>query len=209
RSMDGFSQAVLEDHADSLRPEGAQHLRFIRESAQHMARLIDDLLALSRVSRSDFRPGPVNLSTLAEKAIARLRVQAPERRVEVVIAPGMTDRGDATLLTTALDNLLGNAWKFTSKTPHARIEFTAEGPPEARTYIVRDNGAGFDMAYANKLFGVFNRLHLAAEFEGTGIGLASVQRIVRRHGGDVWAEGTIGKGACFYFTLRSDEEQSA
>jgi PAS domain S-box-containing protein len=206
RGIDGFSQALLEDYADKLDAEGQDHLRRVRESAQHMAQLIDDLLALSRVTRSALRSEHVDLSGLARDAARRLSSAHPGRDVDLTIADGLVARGDDRLLTVVLDNLLGNAWKFTSKRPGARVEFgrgLEDGQP---VYFVRDNGAGFDMAYASKLFGVFQRLHRVTEYEGTGIGLATVQRIVRRHGGRVWAEGEVDRGATFYFTLENREE---
>jgi light-regulated signal transduction histidine kinase (bacteriophytochrome) len=166
-----------------------------------MAELIDDLLTLSRVTRTEMRRETVNLSGLAQTVAAELQKTQPTRQVEFIIAPGITVNGDSGLLRSALENLLGNAWKFTSKHPKARIEFGVmphEGKP---AYFVRDDGAGFDMAYAGKLFGAFQRLHVITEFEGTGIGLATVQRIIHRHGGRVWAEGAVEKGATFYFTL--------
>jgi len=205
RSIDGFSQALLEDYADQLDAEGKNHLAFVRESAQQMAQLIDDLLALSRVTRSELHEEEVNLSALARATITRLQRSHPDRRVNVVIQDGLMNHGDPRLLMVLFDNLLGNAWKFTGKREDARIEFgtaASDGPP---VYVVRDNGAGFDMAFANKLFGVFQRLHTAAEFEGTGIGLATVRRVVSRHNGRVWAEGAVDCGASFFFTLSEQE----
>jgi light-regulated signal transduction histidine kinase (bacteriophytochrome) len=201
RSIDGFSQALLEDHADKLDEEGKKCLRFVRESAQHMADLIDDLLALSQVTRSELHREGVDLTALARAAITRLQRSQPDRRVEIVIQEGLEGEGDRRLLTVALDNLFGNAWKFTGKRDEARIEFGATSNDGTPVYFVRDNGAGFDMAFASKLFGVFQRLHAATEFEGTGIGLATVRRVVSRHGGRVWAEGEINRGATFFFTL--------
>ena len=205
RSIDGFSQALLEDYADRLDADGQKYLGFVRGSAQQMAQLIDDLLALSRVTRSELRHAEVDLSALAQAAVLRLQQAEPARQVEVVIEDGLRDRGDARLLAVVFDNLLGNAWKFTGKQAAPRIEFARvvhEGHP---AYRVRDNGAGFDMAFAHKLFGVFQRLHAAAEFDGTGVGLATVRRVVARHGGQAWAEGAVGRGASFYFTLGPEE----
>ena len=201
RGIDGFSQALLEDYHDKLDDEGRKHLRFVRESAQHMAELIDDLLKLSRVTRREFRQESSDLSSLARGVLAQLQRAEPDRKVETIIADGLVVQGDSRLLKVALENLLGNAWKFTSKLPHARIELGSTAGNGHAAYFVRDNGAGFDQAYAGKLFGVFQRLHAASEFEGTGIGLATVQRVVSRHGGRIWAEGAVGKGATFYFTL--------
>jgi PAS domain S-box-containing protein len=203
RSIDGFSQALEEDCADKLDQQGRKYLQYVRESAQHMAHLIDDLLALSRVTRSALQPVHVDLSDLARRTLERLQAGDAGRRVEYTIQDGVSGWGDPHLIAAVLENLLGNAWKFTGKRAVGRIEFGRQTatPP---VYFVRDNGAGFDMAYAGKLFGVFQRLHSVDEFEGTGIGLATVQRIVHRHRGRVWAEGEPGGGATFYFTLEED-----
>ena len=207
RSIDGFSQALLEDCADKLDAEGKKYLQHVRESAQQMARLIDDLLALSRVTRSQLHRERVDLTALARAVLSRLQRDAPERKAELVVSDGLVANGDRQLLGIVLENLIGNAWKFTGKSSQARIQFGAQVNRGCRRYFVRDNGAGFNMAYADKLFGVFRRLHSAAEFEGTGVGLATVQRIVRRHGGRVWAEGEVGRGATFFFTLEEEEAQ--
>ena len=201
RSLDGFSLALLEDYGDQLDPIGRDYLRRIRAASQRMAQLIDDLLNLSRVSRAELRREPVDLSALATAVIEELRRAQPERRVEVVIAPGLTADADPRLLRVVMENLLGNAWKFTSKRQEARIEFAAIPREDRQVYFVRDNGAGFDMTYVGNLFAPFQRLHAVGEFEGSGIGLATVQRIVRRHGGQAWAEGGVDQGATFYFTL--------
>jgi two-component system NtrC family sensor kinase len=200
RSIDGFGLILLEDYADKLDEDGKQYLNYVRESAQQMARLIDDLLALARVARRELQRVPIDLGAIARSVAARLAQSSAERRVELVVADELRTDGDDGLLTIAFENLLGNAWKFTRDCAEPRIEVGAFDD-EQRTYFVRDNGAGFDMAYASKLFGMFQRLHSAAEFEGTGIGLATVQRIVRRHGGRIWAEGAVGRGATFFFTL--------
>jgi len=201
RSIDGFSQATLEDYGDRLDAQGKDYLRRIRAGSQRMGQLIDDLLALSRLTRQEMRRQPADLSAMAKAIAGDLREAHPERRVDFVIAEEAVAQGDRRLLRVVLENLLGNAWKFTGKHPHASIEFGVTGDGGGPAYFVRDNGAGFDMAYAGKLFGAFQRLHRADEFPGTGIGLATVQRIVRRHGGRVWAEGEMGQGATFYFTL--------
>ena len=201
RSIDGFSQAVLEDYADRLDPQGVDYLRRVRAATQRMAALIDDLLNLARVSRSPMTIGAVDVSALAADLAAELANADAARRVELVIAPGLVARADAGLMRVVLQNLLGNAWKFTSRRPHARIEVGSVSVDGERAYYVRDNGAGFDMAYAANLFGAFQRLHGTAEFPGTGVGLATVQRIIHRHGGRVWAEAAIDRGATFYFTL--------
>jgi two-component system, NtrC family, sensor kinase len=207
RSIDGFSLALLEDCGENLNEDGKQYLRYVRESAQHMARLIDDLLALSRVTRAELDRGETDLSSIARSVAERLARAAPDRQVELLLADRLVANCDGRLLTIVFENLIGNAWKFTGKRSNARIEIgtTGENP---QTYFVRDNGAGFDMSYASKLFGVFQRLHSAAEFEGTGIGLATVQRIIRRHGGRIWAEGEVGCGATFFFTLESSSRGS-
>jgi len=177
----------------------------VRESAQQMAQLIDDLLALSRVSRGDLRRERTDLATIARIVLARLQKREPERTIALDVPTEVAAVGDARLLGIVLENLLGNAWKFTSKQSAARIELGHRSEVGRSVYFVRDNGAGFDMTYGEKLFGVFQRLHSANEFEGTGIGLTTVQRIVRRHGGRVWAEGEVGRGATFYFTLEEDK----
>jgi PAS domain S-box-containing protein len=201
RAIDGFSQALTEDYGDRLDAEGRRYLVRVRQSAQRMAELIDDLLTLSRVTRSELRRDRVDLSALARTVLATLQRLEPERRVEVVIAPGLVIDADPHLAAIALDNLLGNAWKFTAKRSDARIELGQTICDGVAVCYVRDNGAGFDMAYRDKLFGVFQRLHPETEFPGTGIGLATVARIAQRHRGRVWAEGAPGEGATFYFTL--------
>jgi PAS domain S-box-containing protein len=201
RGIDGFSQALLDYHTEQLDEEGRRYLEKVRESAKHMAQLIESLLALARVTQSDLRRESVDLSGLARAAMKRLQGSQPERQAEVVVEEGLRAEGDARLLAIAVDNLLSNAWKFTAKRPDARIEFGCTEDGGQPAFFVRDNGAGFDMSFSAKLFGVFQRLHTTREFEGTGIGLATVQRIVRRHGGRVWAEGEVGRGATFYFTL--------
>jgi PAS domain S-box-containing protein len=200
RSICGFSEVVLERHAGQLDALGKEYLQRACASGHHMERLIDDLLKLSRVGQCALRWQAVNLSALAESLAAELRKAEPGRAVEFVIAPHVQAEGDEPLLRVALNNLLHNAWKFTSRNPQARIEFGFVGEPEP-AFFVRDNGVGFDSAYADKLFGVFQRLHSKSEFPGTGIGLATVQRIINRHSGRVWATGAFNQGATFYFTL--------
>ncbi len=201
RGIDGFSQALLDDYGDRLDEDGRGYLDRVRKLAQRMAELIDDLLALSRVTRADLTVENVDLSALVHAAVARLQRLEPERSLEVVVAPGLMVKADERLLSIALDNLLGNAWKFTSKVAIPRIELGSEDTDAGVRYFVRDNGAGFDRQYAHKLFGVFQRLHTEAEFSGTGIGLATVSRIIHRHRGRVSAESELGAGATFYFTL--------
>lgn len=201
RSIDGFSHAVLEDYAHLLDEQGQRYLGFVREAAQNMAQLIDDMLVLSRVTRSELTREQVDLSAIARSVLEQLGHDDPARIVETSVQDGLVSQGDVRLLTVAFNNLLGNAWKFTKNRERARIVFGAVREPGKLTYFVRDNGAGFDMNYANKLFRVFERLHSTSEFEGTGVGLATVQRIVGRHGGRVWAEGAVDAGATFYFTL--------
>jgi len=201
RSIDRFSEALLDDHAAQLDEEGQRYLRRVREAAGHMAELIEALLALARVARGELSLTTVDLSGLARTVAARLQGENPARHVEFVIQDGLQVVGDVRLLGVLLENLLHNAWKFTAKREHARIELGAtEGGPR-REFFVRDNGAGFDMAQAHRLFGTFQRLHSSTDFEGTGIGLATVQRVVRRHNGVIRAEGAIGQGASFFFTL--------
>ena len=206
RSIDGFSQALLEDYAGKIDAEGRQYLQLIRESAQQMGQLIDDLLTLSRVTQSELHYELVDLTVLARSVLARLQKNEPRRKVELIISEGLMANGDARFLGIVLENLLSNAWKFTGRCPVARIEVSVRQEKGCPVFFVRDNGAGFDMAYVHKLFGVFQRLHSAVEFEGTGIGLAIVQRIVRRHSGRVWAEGEVGRGATVYFALNEETQ---
>jgi PAS domain S-box-containing protein len=209
RSIDGFSRIVLEDNAGQLDAEGRKNLERVRAASQHMGQLIDDLLQLSRHTRSEMHRAPVDLSALARAVVEELQKTDPERRVELVIEPDLIANADAGLMRIVLGNLLDNAWKFTGRQAAAKIEFgrtTREGVP---TFFVRDNGAGFDMAYVGKLFGAFQRLHATAEFPGTGIGLASVQRIIHRHGGHIEAESEVGHGATFYFSLSQPVQKGA
>ncbi len=207
RSIDGFSQAVIEDYADQLDDQARDYLDRVRAATQRMGHLIDDMLALSRVTLAELQHGTVDLSALAADVLAELQKSAPGRKVDWCIEPGLSAVGDERLLRVLLVNLLGNAWKFTGKTANAKIELGAmrntpvQNTQDAPEFFVRDNGAGFDMTYADKLFGAFRRLHTAAEFPGTGIGLATVQRIVHRHGGQVRGTGLPGQGATFYFSL--------
>ncbi len=205
RSVDGFSQILLEDYAPELDEEGEDYLRRVRAASQRMGELIDNLLNLSRLTRGSMRKEAVDLSALAKAFVDELRESRPERRVEFVVEEGLLVDGDRQLLRVALNHLLDNAWKFTAKQPRAKIEFGTVQHDGEPAYFVRDDGAGFDMAYADNLFGPFQRLHSVTEFEGAGIGLAAVQRVIHRHGGRVWAEGAVGDGATFYFTLPRTE----
>ncbi len=201
RSINGFSQALIEDYPDRLDERGKDYLQRVGSATQRMGVLIDDLLSLSRVTRSEMRQETVDLSALARSIAEELQESQAERQVTFVIPPELTTRGDSQLLHQLMENLLSNAWKFTGQHPQARIEFGSTRVDGQETFFVRDDGAGFDMTYADKLFGVFQRLHTADEFPGTGVGLATVQRIAHRHGGQVWAEGKVEEGATFYFAL--------
>lgn len=201
RGIDGFSQALLEDYADALDEQGKDYLQRIRARTLQMAALIDDLLSLSRVSRRDLQKSSVDLSALAAGIAKDLQESGPERRATFRIAEGIVACADPALIQIVLTNLLDNAWKFTARHSQAHIEFGVVDQNGERVYFVRDDGAGFDAKYAEKLFGAFQRLHTTEEFAGTGIGLATVQRIVHRHGGRIWAEGAVEQGAAFYFTL--------
>jgi PAS domain S-box-containing protein len=207
RGIDGWSLALLEDCGSRLDEAGRQYLGLVRSETQRMGHLIDDLLQLARVTRSELRRETVDLSALARTVADRLVKACPDRKIEFLIAPDMVARADSRLLEVVITNLLDNACKFTGTRPVARIEFGTASKPDPQTgaprkvYVVRDNGVGFDMTYATRLFTPFQRLHAASKFPGTGIGLATVQRIVRRHGGQVWADALENEGANFYFTL--------
>jgi PAS domain S-box-containing protein len=203
RAIDGFSRALLEDYGEHFDEDGKDYFNRIRHNVARMGMLIDDLLRLSRVSRSAMQYSAVDLSALAQEQINDLRASEPERQVTTVVAPSVIVYADATLMRVVLSNLLQNAWKFTSHHATAQIEFGVLQHQEQTIYFVKDDGAGFDMAFAKMLFGVFQRLHNTDEFPGTGIGLATVQRAIHRHGGKVWAEGVVEQGATVYFTLPS------
>ena len=205
RSIDGFSSALMEDYADKLDEQGVSYLARIRAATRRMAQLIDDLIKLAYVTRSEMHTEQVDLSEMANVVLAECRKADPNRQVECVVQEDVVGSGDPILLRSVLENLLGNAWKFTSKREGARIEFASAQQDGHPVYLVRDNGAGFDMTYGEKLFGAFQRLHAAAEFPGTGVGLATVQRIIHRHGGRVAAEGAEDKGATFSFTLEDNQ----
>jgi PAS domain S-box-containing protein len=201
RGIDGFSQALLEDYQDRLDEDGRDYLRRIRAGTQRMGHLIDDLLNLSRLTRGEMKIEPVDLSALAARLVQELRAGEPGRQVKVSIQDGLQATGDPGLLSAVLQNLISNAWKFTSRRAQAEIEVgkTTEGGKTA--FYVKDNGAGFDMAYADKLFGAFQRLHRIDEYSGSGVGLATVRRVIHRHGGEVWVKAGVDQGATFYFTL--------
>ena len=201
RSINGFSKALLDDYIDVLDAEGRDYLQRVRKATKRMAEIIDELLALSRVTRTEMHREKVDLSNMVHEVLTELQESQPERQVEFIVAPGLVADGDARLLSLVFDNLLGNAWKFTGNKSNAQIEFGVTWKGIDRVFFVRDNGAGFNMEYVNKLFGAFQRLHSPEEFPGVGVGLATVKRIINRHGGRVWAEGEVDKGATFYFTL--------
>ena len=204
RAVDGFSHALLQDHEKQLNAEGQDYLKRIRSAAKRMGQLIDDMLTLSRISRAPLRKESVDLSAMARSIVKALQESDPQRQVDVQVADLLHTAADPNLVRIALENLLGNAWKFTARTTQARIEFGQDADPQPSSpvlFFIRDNGAGFDMAYADKLFGAFQRLHRQDEFPGTGIGLATVARIIHRHGGAIRAEGAVGRGATFFFSL--------
>ena len=205
RAVDGFARALSEDYAARLDATGQDYLARVRNGAQRMSALIDDLLELSRVSRAVLKPTTVDVSAMAREIVAQLAAADPAHRVDVEIAPALTAWADPRLLHIALTNLLDNAWKYSSRSAQARIELGVDPTDTEPAFYVRDNGVGFDMQYAGKLFGAFQRLHRPEEFPGTGVGLATVQRIVHRHGGRAWAESSPGQGATFFFTLGGAE----
>ncbi len=201
RAIDGFSLALLEDYGDQLDDDGKDYLQRVRLASQRMANLIDDMLKLSRLTRGDMYPGEINLSEMALGILEELQSSQPDRKVQCNISPDVIAYGDFRLLRAAMSNLLANAWKFTGKIEQPVIDFGVKKEKGNTVYFIKDNGAGFDMDYADKLFGTFQRLHSFGEFDGTGVGLAIVQRVFHRHGGNVWAEATVNQGAAFYFTL--------
>ncbi|HEU5126047.1 MAG TPA: PAS domain-containing protein [Verrucomicrobiae bacterium] len=200
RAVRGFTEVLTEQYAAQLDARGQDFLRRVSDASSQMDKLVDDLLKLSRVSRSEIRNLTINLSQMGEEIVTGLRKEDPNREVQVKIASQLCAQGDERLMRLVLDNLLRNAWKFTGKKPEAAIEFGKTETPEP-AFFIRDNGAGFDMTYANRLFGVFQRLHSPSDFPGSGVGLAIVQRVINRHGGRVWAEGRPDAGATFYFSL--------
>jgi two-component system, chemotaxis family, CheB/CheR fusion protein len=206
RTMDGFSQAVLEEYSDKLDEKGQDYLNRVRKASQTMGQLIDDTLKLSRISKAEMYNGEVDVSDLAQTIIEDLKIREPERQAEITIVPGILANGDKPLLKILLQNLLENAWKFTGKRHVARIELGITEKNGEKVYFIKDNGVGFDMKYADKLFQPFRRLHSSNEFSGTGIGLATAQRVVRRHGGSIWVESEIDKGSTFFFTLNNKDQ---
>ena len=203
RAINGYSALLEEDWGDRLDEEARSHLARIRTASEKMGELIDGMLELAQLARKELDPVKVDLSEMAREVVEELRCASPDRQVRVDIEPDLTALADATLLRNVLSNLLGNAWKYSEKTPAPEIAFGKVQQQDEAAYFVRDNGAGFDMQYADKLFQPFQRLHRDSEFAGTGLGLASVRRIVERHGGRIWAEAEKGRGATFYFTLGS------
>jgi light-regulated signal transduction histidine kinase (bacteriophytochrome) len=201
RVVEGFARILQEDYGDRIDRVGHDHLQRILSAATRMTQMIDALLGLSRLSGQPVVPEQVDLSRLADTIAEELRAGEPKRVVAITVQPGMRVEGDRTLLRVLLENLIGNAWKYTSRRAHAQIELSCSGTGPEAVYCVRDNGEGFDMRFADRLFVVFQRLHSSADFPGTGVGLATVQRIVRRHGGRVWADSEPGAGSRFYFTL--------
>jgi light-regulated signal transduction histidine kinase (bacteriophytochrome) len=201
RSMSGFSQILQETAPAGLDDKSRHYLQRIQEASLRMSSLIEDLLNLSRIGRSELTARPVSLSQIAADAAAAVRERYPTREVQLDIAPDMQVNADARLLRIALENLLGNAWKYTAQTPHAQVCVGTEGSDRGAVYFVRDNGVGFDMTYADKLFVPFQRLHPETQFPGSGIGLVTVQRILARHGGRIWAQAKPNEGATFYFTI--------
>lgn len=205
RAIDGFSQALVEDYKDVLDDTGKDYLKRVRAAAQKMGALIDDMLKLAKVNRTEVTLNQVDLSDMVSGIVDELRDAEPERQVQVKVTSGLTAYCDSHLMKIALINLLNNAWKYTSKNEEACIEFGMRLHQGNPAFFIEDNGVGFDMAYADKLFGAFQRLHSAGEFSGTGVGLATVKRVISRHGGDIWAKAEPNKGATFYFTLPARE----
>jgi light-regulated signal transduction histidine kinase (bacteriophytochrome) len=201
RAIDGFSKALLTMYEQKVDERGRHFLERIRAGTQRMSELIDDLLLLARITRADLARKPVDLTDLVRTIGSELKRREPARRIDLKVTEGMSAEADPHLLRIVLENLLGNAWKFTARKAEAHIEVGERATEGERVFFVRDDGAGFDMAHAGKLFGAFQRFHEESDYEGTGIGLATVQRIIARHGGRIWAEAKVGEGACFFFTL--------
>ncbi|MGH8180874.1 MAG: sensor histidine kinase [Steroidobacteraceae bacterium] len=208
RAIDGFARALSEDCGERLDEDGRRYLQHVLDAAQRMSGMLEGLLSLARIHRAEIHPGPVAFSRVTQGIVERLRAATPSRSVEVVVPDGLVAECDASLFKIALEALLQNAWKFTRGREPARIEVGAQ-PTTPPVYFVRDNGVGFDMRYAGKLFGPFQRLHSEREFEGVGVGLAAAKRVIRRHGGRIWAEAAPDQGATFYFTLNENPEAAA
>ncbi|MCP4129729.1 MAG: HAMP domain-containing protein [bacterium] len=210
RSINGFSQCLMEDYFDNLDDEGKSYLNRICAASQRMSELIDDILSLSRLTRSEMNREDFNISGVVQEIVSDLQDRDPDRTVDVSVQDGIIVNADPRFMRVVLENILGNAWKYTAKKENARIEFGVQDDEGERVYFIRDNGAGFDMNHAGKLFLAFQRLHTNDEFEGTGIGLATVQRVIKRHGGNIWAEGEVGKGSTFYFSKvdRKDKKEA-
>jgi light-regulated signal transduction histidine kinase (bacteriophytochrome) len=207
RTIEGFSRALSEDCAAELDADGRRYLQHVLDAAHRMSGMLEGLLSLARLQRAEFHPIPLDLASIAGGIVDRLRAAEPAREIELALSGNIAAEGDSSLLTAALEALLQNAWKFTRGREPARIEVGAQ-PANPAVYFVRDNGVGFDMRYADKLFNPFQRLHSVQEFEGIGIGLAAARQIIRRHGGRIWAEAAPDRGATFYFTLRESLEES-
>jgi light-regulated signal transduction histidine kinase (bacteriophytochrome) len=203
--VDGFSRKLIEDYRGSLDERGIHYLERVRAGAQRMAMMIDDLLRLSRITRAEMKREEVNMTFMANEIADELRRVEAGHPVEFVVKDGIMAPADRGLIRSVLENLMGNAWKFSRSCPLARVEFGVRHDGRRTVYFVRDNGVGFDIQYANKLFTPFQRLHSQDEFEGTGIGLATARRIIRRHGGDIWAESAVGRGSTFCFTLLPED----
>jgi len=207
RGIDGFSKALLEDYQDTLDDTGRDYLNRVRVATQRMGILIDELLKLSRITRATLKCTAVDLSQLATEVLQDLQDTAPDHPAQILIQPGLQVHGDSGLLKVALENLLGNAWKYSGKRADPRIEFGRFADGAETIYFISDNGVGFDMDYADKLFGAFQRLHHREQFEGSGIGLATVKRIVHRHGGRIWADSKPDEKTTFYFTLSGEDDR--
>jgi light-regulated signal transduction histidine kinase (bacteriophytochrome) len=201
RGIDGFSQAMLEDYDEKLDESGRSYLKRVRAASQRMSQLIDAMLNLARLTRAEIHSQTFDMSAIVKNILDDLQKMEPDREVECVVAKNLFATADPQLIRAVLENLLGNAWKFTRQQPLPRIEFGHGQYKGQAAFFVKDNGAGFDMTYAHKLFGAFQRLHAYTEFPGVGVGLATVHRIIQRHGGQIWPEGVVDTGATFHFTL--------
>jgi len=201
RAINGFSQIILEDYASNLDDRGLQYLQRTRAAALNMGYLIDDILRLSRITRAEITLSTVNITSIVESIVLEFKEREPERNVDFTIQQGLYAKADHNLIKIAMENMISNAWKFTSRNEKASIEFGSMKENGKNVFFLKDNGVGFDQTFSDKLFTVFSRLHRASEYPGTGVGLATVKRIINKHGGEVWAYGEVDKGATFYFTL--------